>query len=157
MLPNVLRTNAADHIPVLADEVRQLLAVRPGETVVDATFGAGGHARLLAADLGGEGKYVAIDRDPDVRRYFDRFKAQAGVQTRMLRGEFSIVLSQLAANDVKADAILLDLGVSSMQVDRPERGFSYATDAPLDMRMDSTAGLSARHPANQAGGREGGP
>mgnify|MGYP001586313309 CR=1 FL=1 len=81
MLPNVLHRNAADHVPVLADEVRQLLAVRPGETVVDATFGAGGHARLLASDLHGQGKYVAIDRDPDVRRYFDRFKAQAGVQT----------------------------------------------------------------------------
>jgi len=87
MLPNVLHRSAADHVPVLADEVRRLLAVRPGETVVDATFGAGGHARLLASDLHGKGKYVAIDRDPDVRGYFDRFKAQAGVQARMLRGE----------------------------------------------------------------------
>jgi len=155
MLPNVLHRSAVDHVPVLADEVRQLLAVRPGETVVDATFGAGGHARLLAADLDGQGKYVAIDRDPDVRTYFDRFKGQAGpLQTRLLRGEFSIVLGQLAANDVKADAILLDLGVSSMQVDRPERGFSYATDAPLDMRMDSTAELSARNLVNEADERE---
>ena len=67
MLPNVLPNSASDHIPVLADEVRRLLAVRPGETVVDATFGAGGHARLLARDLRA-GKLVAIDRDPSVKR-----------------------------------------------------------------------------------------
>ena len=60
---------------------------------------------------------------------------------RFLRGDFAIVLTQLAANDIKADAILLDLGVSSMQIDRPERGFSYATDAPLDMRMDPSGEL----------------
>ena len=139
MLPNVLPRTDADHVPVLADEVRELLAVRPGETVVDATFGAGGHARLLARDLDGRGKLVAIDRDPGAKAYFDRFKAGAGVDVRFLRGAFAVVLSQLAANDVKADAILLDLGISSMQVDRPERGFSYATDGPLDMRMDSSS------------------
>jgi 16S rRNA (cytosine1402-N4)-methyltransferase len=139
MLPNVLRTDAADHVPVLADEVRGLLDVQPGETVVDATFGAGGHSRLLAADLRGSGKLVAIDRDPTVRPYFDRLKATArGVQTRFLRGDYAVVLSQLAGNGVQADAVLLDLGLSSMQVDRPERGFSYATDAPLDMRMDAS-------------------
>jgi 16S rRNA (cytosine1402-N4)-methyltransferase len=154
MLPNVLHRTASDHIPVLADEVRELLAVQPGETVVDGTFGAGGHSRQLAADLKGSGKLIAIDRDPSVRTYFDRFKAQAGVQARLFRGDFSIVLSQLAANDMKADAILLDLGVSSMQLDRPERGFSYATDAPLDMRMDATAELSARELVNEADERE---
>jgi 16S rRNA (cytosine1402-N4)-methyltransferase len=144
MLPNVLRTNAADHVPVLADEVRELLAVQPGETVVDATFGAGGHSRLLADDLQGTGKLVAIDRDPTVRPYYDRLKAAArGVQTRFLRGDYAVVLGQLAGNGVKADAVLLDLGLSSMQVDRPERGFSYATDAPLDMRMDVSDELSA--------------
>jgi 16S rRNA (cytosine1402-N4)-methyltransferase len=144
MLPNVLRTNAADHVPVLADEVRELLRVEPGEIVVDATFGAGGHSRLLATDLGGTGKLIAIDRDPTVRPYFDRVKASApGVQTRFLRGDYAVVLSQLAGNGVKADAILLDLGLSSMQVDRPERGFSYATDAPLDMRMDPSDELTA--------------
>jgi 16S rRNA (cytosine1402-N4)-methyltransferase len=144
MLPNVLRTNAADHTPVLAGEVRDLLAVQPGETVVDATFGAGGHSRLLVEDLRGRGKLVAVDRDPTVRPYFDRVKAGTrGVQMRFLRGDYAIVLSQLAANGVKADAILLDLGLSSMQVDRPERGFSYATDAPLDMRMDPSDEPSA--------------
>jgi 16S rRNA (cytosine1402-N4)-methyltransferase len=144
MLPNVQRTDAADHVPVLAEEVRELLDVQPGETVVDGTFGAGGHARLLAADLQGSGKLVAIDRDPTVRPYFDRVKASArGVQTRFLRGDYAVVLSQLAGNGVRADAVLLDLGLSSMQVDRPERGFSYATDAPLDMRMDPSEERSA--------------
>jgi 16S rRNA (cytosine1402-N4)-methyltransferase len=144
MLPNVLRPNAADHVPVLADEVRELLAVRPGESVVDATFGAGGHSRLLLEDLAGSGKLTAIDRDPSVRPYFDRLKASArGAQLRFLRGDYAVVLSQLAANDVKADAVLLDLGLSSMQVDRHERGFSYAADAPLDMRMDPSDEPSA--------------
>jgi 16S rRNA (cytosine1402-N4)-methyltransferase len=154
MLPNVLQKGAADHVPVLADEVRELLAVQPGETVLDATFGAGGHSSLLAADLKGEGRVIAIDRDPTVRGSFDRFKAQAGVSARLLRGEFSLVLAQLAANDVRADAILLDLGVSSMQLDRPERGFSYAVDAPLDMRMDTSGELSARELVNEADERE---
>jgi 16S rRNA (cytosine1402-N4)-methyltransferase len=155
MLPNVLQRNASDHVPVLAEEVRELLAVRPGETVVDATFGAGGHSSLLVEDLEGAGKLIAIDRDPSARGYFDRFRATTGaVQSRFLRGEFSLVLSQLAANDVEADAILLDLGVSSMQLDRPERGFSYAADAPLDMRMDSAAELSARDLVNEAEERE---
>jgi 16S rRNA (cytosine1402-N4)-methyltransferase len=143
MLPNVQRTEA-DHVPVLAEEVRELLDVKPGETVVDATFGAGGHSRVLAEDLKDSGKLVAIDRDATVRPYFDRVKASTrGVQTRFLRGDYAIVLSQLAGNGVRADVVLLDLGLSSMQVDRPERGFSYATDAPLDMRMDSSDETSA--------------
>jgi 16S rRNA (cytosine1402-N4)-methyltransferase len=155
MLPNVLRTNAADHIPVLAEEVRDLLSVRPGETVVDATFGAGGHSRLLAADLGGQGKLIAIDRDPTVRPYFDGVKASArGVQMRFLRGDYAVVLSQLAGNGVKADAVLLDLGLSSMQVDRHDRGFSYATDAPLDMRMDPSDEPTAAHVVNTWDERE---
>jgi 16S rRNA (cytosine1402-N4)-methyltransferase len=144
MLPNVQRTDAAEHVPVLAEEVRELLDVQPGETIVDATFGAGGHSRVLAAELQGRGKLVAIDRDPSVRPYFDRVKASArGVHTRFLRGDYAVVLSQLAGNGVRADAVLLDLGLSSMQVDRPERGFSYATDAPLDMRMDPSDERSA--------------
>ncbi len=148
MLPNVL-PRSADHVSVLADEVRELLAVRPGETVVDATFGAGGHSRLLADDLHGEGKLIAIDRDPGAKTYFDRMKPHVqGIDLRFLRGDFAVVLQQLATNGVGADAILLDLGISSMQVDRPERGFSYATDAPLDMRMDPSGEVSAREIVN---------
>ena len=154
MLPNALPPNATDHVPVLADEVRECLGVRPGETVVDATFGAGGHAALLAADLHGTGKLIAIDRDPSARDYFDRFAKRAGVQTRFLRGDFAVVLGQLAENGVEADAILLDLGVSSMQIDRPERGFSYAADAPLDMRMDPSADVTAAGIVNEADERD---
>ena len=155
MLPNVLRPSATDHVPVLAEEVRSALAVRPGETVVDATFGAGGHAALLGADLQGRGKLIAVDQDPSVKPYFEALeKRLGGVQTRFLRGNFAVVLAQLASNDVKADAILLDLGVSSMQLDRPERGFSYREDAPLDMRMDPSAETSARELVNEAGERE---
>jgi len=153
MLPNVL-PSSTEHVPVLADEVVELLAVRPGETVVDCTFGAGGHSTRLAAELAGKGKLIAIDRDPGVRDFFERFKAQARVQTRLLRGNFATVLGQLAANDVQADAILMDLGVSSMQLDRPERGFSYASDAPLDMRMDPSLDLSARTLVNEASEQE---
>jgi 16S rRNA (cytosine1402-N4)-methyltransferase len=123
--------------------------VRPGETVVDATFGAGGHAALLVADLQGSGKLIAIDRDPTVRTYFERLDKRGAINTRLLRGDFGVVLPQLAQNGVQADAILLDLGVSSMQLDRPERGFSYSVDAPLDMRMDPSQELSAREIVNE--------
>jgi 16S rRNA (cytosine1402-N4)-methyltransferase len=149
MLPNVLQPSATDHVPVLAHEVRESLAVQPGQTVIDATFGAGGHAALLVADLRGRGKLIAIDRDPTARTYFERLERENGVQARLLRGDFGVVLPQLAENGVRADAILLDLGVSSMQLDRPERGFSYATDAPLDMRMDSSQEFDARALVNE--------
>jgi 16S rRNA (cytosine1402-N4)-methyltransferase len=154
LLPNALQGSATDHAAVLADEVRELLAVKPGETVVDGTFGAGGHAALLAADLNGRGRLIAIDRDPGARPYFEQLERRASVQMRFLRGAFDTILSQLATNDVRADAILLDLGVSSMQIDRPERGFSYAVDAPLDMRMDPSHPYSARELLNEASERE---
>ena len=149
MLPSVLRPSATDHVPVLAEEVRDLLAVQPGETVIDGTFGAGGHSAMLAADLQGRGKLIAIDRDPGARDYFARFEQTTPAQTRFLRGDFALVLQQLGGNDVKADAILLDLGVSSMQIDTPERGFSYAADAPLDMRMDPSDEISAADLVNE--------
>jgi 16S rRNA (cytosine1402-N4)-methyltransferase len=154
MLPSALQPSATDHVPVLAEEVRRLLDVQPGQTVIDATFGAGGHAGVLAPDLEGEGKFIAIDRDPSVRPYFESFRRQAGVPTRFLRGDFADVFERLADNGVRGDAILFDLGVSSMQLDRPERGFSYASDAPLDMRMDPSAEYSARELVNEASERE---
>ena len=154
MLRNALRHENADHVPVLADEVRELLAVQPGETVIDGTFGAGGHAELLAADLQGQGRFIAVDKDASVRPYFERFQRGTSVSARFLRGDFAVILGQLADNGVEADAIHLDLGISSMQIDRPERGFSYAADAPLDMRMDASAPRSARDIVNEADERE---
>jgi 16S rRNA (cytosine1402-N4)-methyltransferase len=153
MLPSVLPTET-DHVPVLADEVLNVLAPKPGETIVDCTFGAGGHSTLLAARLRGDGKLIAIDRDPTVAPYFERLRRSTTAKVRLLHGEFSQVLGQLASNGVQADAILLDLGVSSMQLDRPERGFSYAADASLDMRMDPSAELTARDVVNDSAERD---
>jgi 16S rRNA (cytosine1402-N4)-methyltransferase len=147
MLPSVLPTET-DHVPVLADEVLAALDPRPGQTIVDATFGAGGHSELLVGRLRGEGKLIAIDRDPTVAPYFERLRRSTAAKTRLLHGEFSQVLEGLAGNGVRADGILLDLGVSSMQLDRPERGFSYAADAPLDMRMDPSADFTAADVVN---------
>src|SRR4051812_35505018 len=148
MLPSSL-PDTTDHVPVLADEVLAALAPRPGETVVDATFGAGGHARLLAERLCGEGKLIAIDRDPTVAPYVERLRGETRTTVRFLAGDFATVLEHLAGNGKRADAILLDLGVSSMQLDRRERGFSYAADAPLDIRMDPSAERSARDVVNE--------
>jgi 16S rRNA (cytosine1402-N4)-methyltransferase len=150
MLPSVLPTET-DHVPVLADEVLAALDPRPGQTVVDCTFGAGGHSELLVGRLRGEGKLIAIDRDPTVAPYFERLRRSTAAKARLLHGEFSQVLEGLAGNGVRADAILLDLGVSSMQLDRPERGFSYVVDAPLDMRMDPSADLTAADVVNDTG------
>ena len=99
MLPNVSHSNssAMAHVPVLAAEVSQLLELRPGDTVIDCTFGAGGHAALLEPQLGAEGTYVAIDRDPDAKRYFDAFAAKATARTRFVRGNFALALRNLAA------------------------------------------------------------
>ena len=154
MLQNASQQRRAEHVPVLVEEVRDLLAVQPGGTVVDATFGAGGHALALCAELAGEGRFIAIDRDPDVRPLFERFQRGCRVPSRFLRGDFDVVLNQLGENGMRADAILLDLGISSMQIDRVERGFSYAADAPLDMRMDPSAPRSARDFVNEADERE---
>ena len=148
MLPSVLPTET-DHVPVLAEEVLAAVDPRPGQTIVDATFGAGGHSELLVGRLRGQGKLIAIDRDPMVAPYFERVRRSTAAKTRLLHGEFSQVLEGLAGNGVRADAVLLDLGVSSMQLDRPERGFSYAGDAPLDMRMDPSATLTAAEIVNE--------
>src|SRR5256714_15576199 len=120
MLPNVLQPNETDHVPVLAEEVRELLAIEPGDTVVDATFGAGGHAAVLAADLRGDGRFIAIDRDPTVRPYFEGFRRHAGVQSRFLRGEAPVVLDQPAENGGPPDPTLPDLRGSTLPLDRPE-------------------------------------
>ena len=132
------------HIPVLPGEALELVAPTPGSTIVDGTFGAGGHARLVAAAMDGVGTYIAIDRDPSAAARFDAFAAEvAPLATRFLRMPFPDAFAQLAAEGVSADAVILDVGVSSMQLDETDRGFAYAHDAPLDMRMDPSSGPSA--------------
>ena len=156
MLPNVSHSSShsVEHVPVLASEVAELLDLQPGDTVVDGTFGAGGHAALLEPQLRGHGCYIAIDRDPEAERHFKRFAAGASADTRFIHGNFALVLRNLAATGLRADALVLDLGISSMQIDRPERGFSYAADAPLDMRMDPTGDLTAAEIVNEWDERE---
>jgi len=156
MLPNVSHSSShsVEHVPVLASEVAELLDLQPGDTVVDGTFGAGGHAAVLEPQLRGHGCYIAIDRDPEAERHFKRFAAGALADTRFIHGNFALVLRNLAATGLRADALVLDLGISSMQIDRPERGFSYAADAPLDMRMDPTGDLTAAEIVNEWDERE---
>jgi 16S rRNA (cytosine1402-N4)-methyltransferase len=131
------------HVPVLAGELLQLADPRPGETAIDCTFGAGGHAELVAGRLGPEGLLIAIDRDPQAEERFAEVAAGIACRTRFIHGPFAEALAELAQEDVRADLVLLDLGMSSMQVDTRERGFSYSYDAPLDMRMDPGQELTA--------------
>jgi 16S rRNA (cytosine1402-N4)-methyltransferase len=136
------------HVPVLAGELIDLTAPAPGETAIDCTFGAGGHARLVADRLGPGGTLVCIDRDPAAQRHFDELAAQVACETRFLRMDYADGLALLAEEGLHADVAYLDLGVSSMQVDARERGFSYSYDAPLDMRMDPSQELDARAVVN---------
>ena len=132
------------HVPVLAGELIELTAPAAGENVVDCTFGAGGHARLVADRIGAGGTIVCIDRDPAAQERFEEMAAEVACQTRFLRMEYGDGLELLREERFQADLVYLDLGVSSMQVDARERGFSYSYDAPLDMRMDPSQELDAR-------------
>jgi 16S rRNA (cytosine1402-N4)-methyltransferase len=138
-----------DHVPVLAAELIDMLDPSPGQTIVDCTFGAGGHARLVADRLGYEGELVCIDRDPAAASRYDEFAGEAPCETSFHRGNYADVLAELAADGAGPDAIYLDLGVSSMQIDSWERGFSYSYDAPLDMRMDPEGPLTAADLVNE--------
>jgi 16S rRNA (cytosine1402-N4)-methyltransferase len=131
------------HVPVLAGELVELLAPAPGEIVVDCTFGAGGHARLIADRIGPAGMLIGIDRDPVAEERFAQLAAQVACETRFVRSDCASALVRLRAERLVADVVYLDLGMSSMQVDAWERGFSYAYDAPLDMRMDPDQELTA--------------
>jgi len=129
---------AVQHEPVLVGEVIGTLAPAAGQTLVDCTFGAGGHARHLAPLVGRTGAYIAIDRDGSTEKHFTTFSERVDCHTRFIRADFADGLRELLDEGVRADGILMDLGISSMQVDQPERGFSYSRNAPLDMRMDPT-------------------
>ena len=138
-----------DHEPVLAEELVDLLDPRPGETFVDCTFGGGGHARLIAQRLGPEGELIAVDRDPAAEERWREFAGEVPARARFLRADFVAALEGLRGEGVRPGGVVFDLGMSSMQVDAWERGFSYSYDAPLDMRMDPTQRLSAATVVNE--------
>lgn len=137
------------HIPVLARELVDLVAPAAGETVVDCTFGAGGHARLIAERIGPDGTIIAVDRDPAAEQRFREFAAQTSSRTRFIRADFADALEELLAEGLEVDAVVMDLGLSSPQIDTRERGFSYSYDAPLDMRMNPDQALSAAVVVNE--------
>ena len=136
------------HVPVLAGELIDLTAPGPGEKVVDCTFGGGGHARLMAERIGAGGTLVCVDRDPAAEERFEELAAEVSCDTRFLRMDYVDALKLLENEGFSADLVYFDLGISSMQVDTRERGFSYSYDAPLDMRMDPTTGPAARDIVN---------
>jgi 16S rRNA (cytosine1402-N4)-methyltransferase len=136
------------HIPVLAGELIDITDPHPGEIAVDCTFGGGGHARLIADRIGPAGTLIAIDRDPIAEERFAELAAEVACHTRFIRADFVTGLEQLREEELEADLVYLDLGMSSMQVDTWERGFSYAYDAPLDMRMDPDQELTAQEIVN---------
>ena len=137
------------HVPVMAAELVELLEPQPDDTVVDCTFGAGGHARRIAGALTQNALFIGIDRDPVASRYFELFAQFQPFRCRFMQGNFADTLDELSVNGFEADLIYLDLGVSSMQLDRPERGFSYSYNAPLDMRMDPDNPVTARKLVNE--------
>jgi 16S rRNA (cytosine1402-N4)-methyltransferase len=128
---------------VLASELLELLDPQPGQTAIDCTFGDGGHARLLAKRLGASGTLVAIDRDPLAEERFAQIADDVACSVRFIRAGYAEALELLSSEGLRADVAYFDLGMSSMQVDTRERGFSYSYEAPLDMRMDPGQDLSA--------------
>ncbi|WP_233955793.1 16S rRNA (cytosine(1402)-N(4))-methyltransferase RsmH [Pectobacterium versatile] len=130
------------HTTVLLDEAVNGLNIRSGGIYIDGTFGRGGHSRLILSQLGPEGRLLAIDRDPQA---IEAAKAIDDPRFSIIHGPFSAMAEYVAELGLtgQIDGVLLDLGVSSPQLDDPERGFSFMRDGPLDMRMDSTRGLSA--------------
>ena len=137
-----------EHVPVLAGELIDVVDPRPGEVAVDCTVGGAGHARLVADRLGPAGTLIGIDRDPTAEERFEALAAEVDCQTRFIRADFASALSQLTDEQLHADIVYLDLGMSSMQIDTWQRGFSYAYDAPLDMRMDPRQPLTAQEILN---------
>ena len=136
---------ATGHVSVLLEEAVGALVASPDGTYVDGTFGRGGHARAILAKLSPAGRLVAIDRDPEaVQSAVDAPDLAADARFSIAHTSFAHMAATLAAHGITAvDGVLLDLGVSSPQIDDPKRGFSFRFDGPLDMRMDTTRGESA--------------
>ena len=144
--------NDAPHVPVLLDEVLAALSVRPGGTHVDGTFGAGGYSRAMLA--AGAGRVFAFDRDPQAIAAGRAMEAASAGRLVLVAGRYSSMGTALAERGVDVvDGVTLDIGVSSMQLDQAERGFSFQADGPLDMRMEQ-AGPSAADFVNTAGESE---
>ena len=139
-------TNQAPHVPVLVNDVIAALAIHEGETAIDGTFGAGGYTRALLG--AGAGRVIALDRDPDAIE--DGRSLVPDPRLTLINERFSQMDRVLAERGIQhVDAIALDIGVSSMQLDRADRGFSFSADGPLDMRM-SRSGLTAAEFLNSA-------
>jgi 16S rRNA (cytosine1402-N4)-methyltransferase len=136
------------HVPVLAGELIEFLDPAPGAVAVDCTVGGAGHARLLADRIGSGGTLIGIDRDPLAEERFAELAAEVACTTRFIRADFVTGLSLLREEGLAADLVYMDLGMSSMQVDTWERGFSYSYDAPLDMRMDPSQAVAAAEIVN---------
>lgn len=129
------------HVPVLAREVIDALAIRPDGFYVDATFGRGGHSRLILERLSKKGRLIALDRDPAAIAAGRGFSDARLTLVKAPFSKLDVVLNDLGVDRV--DGILLDIGVSSPQLDEAERGFSFRMDGPLDMRMDPESGIGA--------------
>ncbi|MFK8030268.1 MAG: 16S rRNA (cytosine(1402)-N(4))-methyltransferase RsmH [Gammaproteobacteria bacterium] len=133
------------HSPVLLAECLEALAIKADGVYADATFGRGGHSLAMLEHIGSEGRLIAIDRDATAIEYGKTHFAEQHQQLQLIKSEFAQlgdVIAQYAPSGL-ADGVLLDLGVSSPQLDNAERGFSFRNDGPLDMRMDASAGQSA--------------
>lgn len=137
----------APHVPVLLHEVIDALAIAPGEVHVDATFGAGGYTRAM---LAGGAQVIAFDRDPDAIAGGAPLVDQSAGALRLIHAVFSAIEAELEQREaVPVDGVVMDIGVSSMQLDQPARGFSFQSEGPLDMRM-SQSGTSAAEFLNEA-------
>jgi 16S rRNA (cytosine1402-N4)-methyltransferase len=140
----VAGTRPGGHIPVLADELLRVLEPRAGQVAIDCTFGGGGHARLVGERLGPTGTLIGIDRDPLAEERFAALAEELSCSVRFIHADYAEALTDLAHEGLRADLAYFDLGMSSLQLDMWERGFSYSYDAPLDMRMDPAQSLDAR-------------
>ena len=138
------KTPAGTHIPIMVDEILEVLDIRPGQVGYDATLGYGGHTRKMLEKLEGQGHLYATDVDPiESEKTGKRLEAAGyGPDILTIRRMNFADLDQVAPG-VQFDFVLADLGVSSMQIDNPERGFTFKYDGPLDLRLDPTSGVSA--------------
>jgi 16S rRNA (cytosine1402-N4)-methyltransferase len=137
------------HEPVLLAEVLELLAVKPGGFFVDGTVGLGGHAEALLRQSEPDGRLLAVDRDSETLAHATERLSAFGERARFVHADYREVPALL--RDDPADGILLDLGISSVQLDDPDRGFSFQADGPLDMRMDRSHGETAAEVVNRLG------